>query len=72
MDVREVQFSGLRIGYRQAGTGPPLVGWAEDLRAGISNAELVVIPDVGHLANVEPPAAFNDQVRRFIRSVIES
>jgi pimeloyl-ACP methyl ester carboxylesterase len=42
---------------------------AEDLRAQIPNAELVVIPDAGHLANVEAPAAFNGQVRRFIRSV---
>jgi pimeloyl-ACP methyl ester carboxylesterase len=42
---------------------------AEDLRAPIANAELVVIPDVGHLANVEAPAAFNGHVRTFIRSV---
>jgi pimeloyl-ACP methyl ester carboxylesterase len=42
---------------------------AEDLRAQIPDAELVVIPDVGHLANVEAPAAFNAHVRRFIRSV---
>jgi pimeloyl-ACP methyl ester carboxylesterase len=42
---------------------------ARELRAQIPNAELVVIPDVGHLANVEAPAAFNDEVRRFVRSV---
>jgi pimeloyl-ACP methyl ester carboxylesterase len=40
---------------------------AEDLRAHIPNAELAVIADAGHLANVEAPAAFNDEVRRFIR-----
>jgi pimeloyl-ACP methyl ester carboxylesterase len=42
---------------------------AEDLRAQIPTAELAVIPGVGHLANVEAPAAFNTQVRRFIRAV---
>jgi pimeloyl-ACP methyl ester carboxylesterase len=45
---------------------------AEELRAQIPNAELVVIPDVGHLANVEAPAAFNAHVRRFIRSVLQA
>lgn len=42
---------------------------AENLRDNIPNAELVLIPDAGHMANVEAPAAFNYQVRRFIRSV---
>lgn len=45
---------------------------AEDLRARIPKAELVVIPDVGHMANVEAPAAFNSEVRQFIRSVIQA
>jgi pimeloyl-ACP methyl ester carboxylesterase len=45
---------------------------AEDLRAQIPNAELVVIPHVGHLANVEAPAAFNGHVRQFIRSVTQA
>jgi pimeloyl-ACP methyl ester carboxylesterase len=42
---------------------------AEDLRARIATAELVVIPGVGHLANVEAPDAFNAHVRRFVRRV---
>lgn len=45
---------------------------AEDLRAQIPNSELVVIPGVGHLANVEAPDAFNSQVRRFLRSVTQA
>jgi len=45
---------------------------AEDLRAQIPTAELAVIPGVGHLANVEAPAAFNAQVRRFLRAVAQS
>jgi pimeloyl-ACP methyl ester carboxylesterase len=42
---------------------------AEDLRAQIPGAELVVIPGVGHLANAEAPSEFNAHVRRFIRSL---
>lgn len=42
---------------------------AKDLRAQIPTAELAVIPGVGHLANVEAPAAFNAEVRRFVRAV---
>lgn len=42
---------------------------AEDLCAQIPTAVLVVIPGVGHLANVEAPATFNAHVRRFIRTV---
>lgn len=45
---------------------------AEDLRARIPSAQLVVIPDAGHLANVEAPAAFNSQVRRFVASVTQA
>jgi pimeloyl-ACP methyl ester carboxylesterase len=33
----------------------------------IPNAELKVIPDAGHIANLEQPAAFNDAVRDFCR-----
>lgn len=41
----------------------------EALRSSIPGAELVVLPGVGHVANLESPAAFNQQVRRFIRRV---
>jgi len=42
MDVREIQVSDLRIAYRQAGTGPPLVllhGGMEDSRAWTSQLD---------------------------------
>lgn len=39
------------------------------LQAGIRSAELVVMPGVGHVSNVEAPAAFNAEVRRFLRSI---
>jgi pimeloyl-ACP methyl ester carboxylesterase len=40
---------------------------AEQLHAAIPGAELVVIPDAGHLSNMEQPDAFNAHVRRFCR-----
>ncbi len=44
---------------------------ARDLHAAIPGAELVVIPGVGHLTNIEAPEEFNSQVRRFIHSVMD-
>jgi pimeloyl-ACP methyl ester carboxylesterase len=40
---------------------------AEDLHAGIAGSTLVVLPDAGHLCNVEAPEAFNRAVRTFLR-----
>jgi pimeloyl-ACP methyl ester carboxylesterase len=39
---------------------------AEHLRAAIPAAELVVLPGVGHVCNVEAPDRFDDDVRRFL------
>lgn len=41
---------------------------AEAFREGIEGAQLVIVPG-GHVSNMESPAAFNDAVREFIRSV---
>lgn len=38
---------------------------AEQLRAAIPGAELAIIPNAGHLSNMEQPDAFNAHVRRF-------
>lgn len=46
---------------------PP--GVAEALRAGIPGAQLVWLPGVGHVTNLEAPQAFNAEVRRFLRAV---
>lgn len=40
---------------------------AEDLHAAISGSTLVVLPDAGHLCNIEAPEAFNRAVRNFLR-----
>ena len=38
---------------------------AEQLQPAIPRAELAVIPNAGHLSNMEQPGAFNAHVRRF-------
>lgn len=42
---------------------------AEALHAGIPGSELVFLPGIGHVTNLEAPEAFNETVRRFLRSV---
>jgi pimeloyl-ACP methyl ester carboxylesterase len=46
----------------------PLATVAEALRSAIPTAELVVLPGVGHEANLEAPDAFNTEVRRFLET----
>jgi pimeloyl-ACP methyl ester carboxylesterase len=41
---------------------------AEALHAAIPDSELVWLPGVGHVANLEAPDAFNAEVRRFLRT----
>jgi len=49
-------------------TRPSPVHVAEQLRAGIAGAELAIIPEAGHLSNMEQPEVFNAHVRRFCLS----
>jgi pimeloyl-ACP methyl ester carboxylesterase len=42
---------------------------AEQFRAEIPRAKLVIIRNAGHLSNMEHPDAFNAEVRRFCHSV---
>ena len=51
------------VGEHDAITPPSM---SEDLQRGISGAELIVIPDAGHMSNMEQPAAFNAAVGRFL------
>lgn len=41
---------------------------ARAFRAAMANSELVVLPGVGHLGNLEAPERFNHAVRRFCRA----
>jgi pimeloyl-ACP methyl ester carboxylesterase len=40
---------------------------AHDLHAAIYGSRLVVLPDAGHLCNIEAAEAFNSAVRSFLR-----
>jgi pimeloyl-ACP methyl ester carboxylesterase len=42
---------------------------ARAMHAAIPTSELVVLPDVGHMSNLESPDAFNDAVRSFLERV---
>jgi pimeloyl-ACP methyl ester carboxylesterase len=46
---------------------PMFVG--EDLHARIPRSQLVVLPGVGHVSNVEDPETFDEAVRSFLRAV---
>lgn len=57
----------LVIGADQDSAVPP-----EDLRVlseGLPNNELCIIPEAGHMANLEQPEAFNECLLRFLRRV---
>lgn len=41
---------------------------AEGLHAAIPGSTLVVLPDVGHLSDLDAPEAFNAEVRRGLRT----
>ena len=42
------------------------MSYAEVLRNGLPNAELVVLDGVGHLSPAEDPIRFNNEVLRFL------
>lgn len=41
----------------------------ENIAKGIANAKLVILPDAGHMSNVEQPELFNRAVREYLRSL---
>jgi pimeloyl-ACP methyl ester carboxylesterase len=51
------------VGDQDAITPPAL---SEDMQRGIPGAELIVIPDAGHMSNMEQPSAFNAAIGRFL------
>lgn len=54
--------------YGSADVRSPL-SVAENLHAQIPGSQLVVMPGIGHLSNIDAPDLFNAEVRRFLRSV---
>ena len=44
---------------------------AERIAGGIPGAELMIIPDAGHLSNLEQPALFSEAVERFAKKLFQ-
>jgi pimeloyl-ACP methyl ester carboxylesterase len=44
------------------------VSVANAMHSAIAGSELVMVPGVGHILNVEAPERFNSEVRRFLRA----
>ena len=42
---------------------------AQNLAKAIRNAKLVVLPDAGHMSNMEQPEAFNEAVEKFLQAL---
>ena len=42
---------------------------SQAMHEAITNSQLVIIPDAGHLMNLEQPDLFNDAVREFLESL---
>jgi pimeloyl-ACP methyl ester carboxylesterase len=57
----------LVYGEKDVRAGLPV---ARDLEAAIAGASLVVLPETGHVCNIEAPADFNTTVRAFLHSYI--
>jgi 3-oxoadipate enol-lactonase len=51
------------VGQEDAITPPP---FSEEMQRAIPGSELVVIPDAGHMSNMEQPAAFNRALASFL------
>lgn len=51
------------VGDEDIVTPPPL---SESIHKGIAGSELVLIPQAGHLPNIERPDVFNDALARFL------
>ena len=62
--LREIHCPTLIIVGDQDALTPP--HFSEDMQRGIRGSEFVVIPDAGHMSNMEQPADFNAAVARFL------
>ena len=70
-DLRDV-LPGIRVPtlllYGDVDRRSPQGAVAAELHRGIPGSRLVVMPGVGHAANMEAPDRFNAEVREFLRS----
>ena len=71
-DLRDL-LPGIRVPtlllYGDVDQRSPQAAVAAELHRGIPGSRLVVMPGVGHAANMEAPDRFNTEVREFLRSL---
>ena len=71
-DLRDL-LPGIRVPtlllYGDVDRRSPQAAVAAELHRGIPGSRLVVMPGVGHAANMEAPDRFNAEVREFLRSL---
>ncbi|MDP9387892.1 MAG: alpha/beta hydrolase [Actinomycetota bacterium] len=66
-DLATIDVPTLVVVGEQDQPSPPEV--AEQMAAAVPAARLVVVPDAGHLSNVENPEAFNEALEGFLREL---
>lgn len=66
--LRSFRVPSLAIGAELDQAAPPATSTV--IAAGIPGCRLCIIPDAGHLANLEDVKAFNNSVREFLSSVV--
>lgn len=66
-DLRGIDLPALIVVGNQDTVAPPST--AEEMQRALPHAELAVIPDAGHVSNLEDPAAFNTAVRAFLEKL---
>jgi pimeloyl-ACP methyl ester carboxylesterase len=54
--------------YGDADKRSPVSPVGKNLHAAIPGSELVVLPGIGHMVNLEEPERFNEEVRSFLRA----
>jgi len=62
-----ITLPSLAIGAAEDRAAPPELSRA--IAAGIPGCRLSIIPEAGHLANLEHPGAFNDALVAFLKSI---
>jgi hypothetical protein len=61
------EFGASMLAFHRAGFRAMARASAEDLHVAIPGSTLVVLPDTGHLCNIEAPEEFNRVVGNFLR-----
>lgn len=66
-DLGKIEVSTLIVVGENDAVTPPAA--SEAMKGEIATSKLVVIPDAGHISNLEAPAAFNDALAEFLAAL---